>query len=257
MNRPDDRTESVWHNFRGPALETMRAPARAHHPSRQLVDDLIRRWFKGKTCHWMDVGIMGMVDYERLRPKLRFRFVGADISESVVADARTYLRDPADRVIVWNVENPPPSDLLGTVDVVTLRHVLNHCSYYEKPLEHVADVLRPGGRVVIVLHLALMDGPDELRTHREWDTPGEVIGNRYGRERFMATLARLFDVELWARVDDGAKPNDILVARKPRVGSPAGRSPLRLELFMPAGRRHLVRRLLALLWLRWRTRLLM
>lgn len=248
------KLDSVWHNFRGAALATMRAPGRMHHPSRRLVDDLIRRWFDDRPFDWLDVGIMGMVDYERLRPQMRFRFVGADMSESILDDCRRYLRDPADSVVRWDLEERPAPELVGRFDLVTLRHVLNHCEYYDKPLEHTAQVLRPGGRCAIILHLALVDGPDQLVRHEDWEVPGEVVGNRYGRARFVGSLLRLFVVELWARVD-GAKPNDVIVVRKPYQNEDARIAPVQpMRVRMPLGKLNAPVRAASRLLFRWRTR---
>ncbi|MBI4349617.1 MAG: class I SAM-dependent methyltransferase [Elusimicrobia bacterium] len=243
------KRDSVWHNFRGSGLGIMRAPARAHHPSRWVVDELMRTWFDDRSFDWLDVGVVGMVDYERLRPSLRFRFTGVDLSESVLEDARQYLRGPSDAVTVWDIQEPPDARLVASQDLITVRHVLNHCEYYDRPLEHAAAILRPGGRIVVVLHLALVDGPDELRRHHAWDVPGEVIGNRYGRERFVRTFGSIFVPELWVRVDDGVKPNDVIVGRRPLPGEAL--PPPRLEryrMWVPPGRRHLF----TVLWSRMR-----
>lgn len=251
-DRSSPKGASVWHNFRGIALERMRIGPRAHHPSRQVVDDLMFRWFDRRPFEWLDVGVVGMVDYERLRSTMAFRFTGVDLSESVLEDSRRYLRRPDDDLVRWDVEDALPDALRGRYDLVTLRHVLNHCAYYERPLEHVAAALRPGGRVVLVLHLALVDGPDQLRRHRRWDVAGEVIGNRYGRERFLAFLGGVLTPELWIRVDDGVKPNDVIVARE--RPDPAGRALRPYRLWMPPGRRNAPTRAISMAALRWRTR---
>lgn len=249
---PDRR--SVWHNFAGAALGRMRAGPRAHHPSRAVVDDLMFRGFDRRPFDWLDIGVVGMVDYERLRPRMRFRFAGADLSTSVADDARRYLTSAADEIVVWDVETPPPPRLVGRFDLVTLRHVLNHCSYYERPLAHVEEVLRPLGRVVVVLHLALVDGPDDLRRHRSWDVPGEVIGNRYNAERFLRYFADVFVPEAFVRVDDGVKPNDVIVGRRADPGEGRGRAIVTHRMWMPAGRRNAPVRALSRLLLAWRTR---
>ena len=242
------KPESVWHRFRGKALEVMRTPDRAHHPSRAFVDALMFRWYGQRPFAWLDVGVVGMVDYERLRPVMQFIFTGADLSEPVAQDSRSYLTGPGDRIVVWDIEEAPPSDLGAPFDLVTLRHVLNHCTYYESPLKHAADVLRPGGRVVVVLHLSLIEGVDRLSRHRDWDIEGEVIGNRYARDRFLQTFGRHFVPDLFVRIDNGHKPNDVIVGHRRAKPVPDGvhlpLPPMR-RLWAAPGRRHLPRRLLS------------
>lgn len=237
------KVDSVWHNFRGNALDVMRQEARARHPGRAFVDRLMRNWFGSSRFDWLDVGVVGMVDYERLRPRMGFRFTGSDLSESIADDSRRYLARPDDRIVVWDIEDPPDGSLIGRFDLVTLRHVLNHCEYYEAPLRHAAMVLRPGGRVVVVLHLHLSDGPDRLERHRRWSVEGEVIGNVYNRERFLAAFASEFEPLLWVRLDDGRKPNDVIAGRKPVDGvPPRGARPTMRRLWIAPGRRNAPRR---------------
>jgi SAM-dependent methyltransferase len=216
----------------------MRTPDRLRHPSRVLADDLIAHVFGTERFDWLDIGVLGMVDYERLRDRLNFRFTGADIAESALADARVYLRRLGDDLVLWDVEEPPPATLERRFDLVTMRHILNHCRHYADPLEHTAAVLRDGGRIMIILHRPLIEGPDRLVTHSDWRTPGEVHDNHYGREGFFHAFGRSFEPELWIRVDDGHKPNDVIVGRRRRGATvPGGLMPPMLRLAMPAGRR--------------------
>lgn len=148
---------------------------------------------------------------------------------------------------------PDPS-LYESFDFVTLRHVLNHCEYYERPLQHAAAVLRPGGRIVIVLHLALSDGPDRLERHTRWPVPGEVIGNVYNKERFLDAFARDFQPSLWVRLDDGRKPNDVIVGRKSGYGRSDTFYRLKMKrLWTAPGRRNAPRRWLSSLLFRLTT----
>lgn len=225
----------------------MRSEGRAHHPARELVDHLMWRWFGRQEFDWLDVGVVGMVDYSRLRPRMGFRFVGADLSEPIADDARRYLERGEDRVIVWDIQDPPNDGLTNRFDLVTLRHVLNHCEYYERPLENAARLLRPGGHVIVTLHLQLVEGPDQLNRHRNWAVPGEVIGNRYGRDGFLRFFGRLFEPQLWVRLDDGRKPNDVIVGRRPTAGMKtlsAATLPMR-RLWVAPGMRNVPRRILS------------
>lgn len=233
----DAKRASVWHNFAGTTLDVMRVAARARHATRGFVDAILATWFDARFFEWLDVGIVGMVDYERLRGRLRFRFTGVDMSENVVGDSERYLRGGSDRVLVWDIETPAPTELHGAFDLVTLRHVLNHCEYYEQPLRNAARVLRLDGRVVIVLHLALIEGLDELKRHRNWPVPGEVIGNRYERDRFLKTVQEHFERVQWFRIDDGRKPNDIIIGQRRTPGSPGDARPPRMERFHVSARR--------------------
>lgn len=236
---------TVWRNFRGEALSVMRTPDRLHHPSRALADGLMAHIFGTERFDWLDIGILGMVDYERLRGRLNFRFTGADIAESAVADAQRYLRRPGDDLVVWDVQEPPPAALERRFDLVTMRHILNHCRHYADPLEHAVEVLRDRGWIMIILHRPLTEEPDRPVTHSVWTTPGEVHDNHYNREGFFHAFGRLFAAELWVRVDDGQKRNDVIVGRRRETPAQRTDQPEMLFLRMPAGRRGLALRALS------------
>lgn len=85
--------------------------------------------------------------------------------------------------------------------------------------------------------------------------PGEVIDNRYERTAFLSTFARYFEPLLFVRVDDGQKPNDLIVGRRRRVGEPAVDRPLVMHVLrMPLRRRHAPLRWLARLRFAWLSR---
>jgi len=236
MTKSDGDGRSAWENFDAKAMEVMRVDARAHHPARILVDDLIRREFGRRHFRWLDVGVVGMVDYERLVGTLNFTFTGADIGRSIIEDSRKYLRQSGDRVLLWNTEDPIEEAegplAPGGFDLITARHVLNHCNYYEQPLLHMHHVLDDQGLCIITLHLNLIEGPDQLRRHNDWAVPGEVIGNRYNNNKFLRYLAQYFHMERFVRWDDGYKPNDVLVARKRQPGADLGPLP-KMEIQRP------------------------
>jgi len=86
-----------------------------------------------------------MVDYENLgKLGLSFIYTGADISEFAVKDCIERLQKEEDRILLWNIEEQPIEELermKGSFDLVTARHVINHCEYYENPLEQYEDIL--------------------------------------------------------------------------------------------------------------------
>jgi len=208
---------SVWKQFDRDHMGVMRTDARANHPTRFATYELIQREFGRRHFEWLDLGVVGMVDYERLVGRLRFTFTGADISPAILEDGRQYLRQAGDRLVLWNVEDAPEpvaSLTPGRFDLVTARHVLNHCHYYEQPLAHIHRLLKDGGVAIVTLHLHLREHEDRLQSHAAWSVPGEVIGNYYNRKKFLRYLAQLFAVERFIRFDDGQKPNDVLLVRK-------------------------------------------
>ena len=218
---------STWENFTGRALGVMRVDQRANHWTRFFTYDVIRREFGRRHFHWFDVGVVGMVDYERLVDQLSFTFTGVDLSASIIEDGRKYLRHLDDRLLQWNIEDPPATAGLisGGFDLVTARHILNHCHYYEQPLDHIQQLLTEGGLAILTLHLYLRDTEDRLRSNTRWTVPGEVIGNHYNKEKFLRALHARFRIERFIRFDDGVKPNDMLIVRKRHAGEPAGEVP--------------------------------
>ncbi len=221
-------TISAWENFDDNAMNVMCVEGRANHPTRYFFYDLANEEFGQHHFTWLDIGVVGMVDYGKLMGKQNFTFTGVDISQSIVEDSRKYLRQEGDRILLWNVENPIEEAEeplgLGGFDLITARHILNHCNYYESPLQNIHRLLSDQGLCVIVFHLHLIEGEDRLHSHESWSMPGKVIGNHYGRDKFFSYLLRDFQVQRFIRFDDGYKPNDVILARKRWPGAEA--SPL-------------------------------
>ena len=223
MSHGADSGTSVWENFDANNKGVMRSDLRANHPTRFFIYELIREEFGLRHFRWLDVGVAGMVDYEHLVGKLNFTFTGADISGPIIEDSRKYLRQEGDQVLVWNVEEPideaeKSMDPDG-FDLVTVRHVLNHVSYYEQPLLNLHHLLDSQGLCIITLHLNLIDGDDQLTLKTDFPLPGVLRENRYNRDKCLRFLAQHFCIERFIRFDDGRKPNDVILARKRRPGT--------------------------------------
>jgi SAM-dependent methyltransferase len=214
--------QSAWENFDSGCFDVMRGDNRANHPSRSFIYNIIEKSFRKRPFQWLDVGFVGMVDYEHLVHKLNFVFTGVDISSSVIKDSEKYLCKDVDRLVLWNIEDPVEkanSDLKSEFDLVTIRHVLNHCNYYENPLDNIHSLLKDEGLCVVTLHLCLIEEDDRLNRGEFWDVPGEVISNYYNRQRFLDYFSNHFKLEHWVRFDDGTKPYDIVIGRKSKFSS--------------------------------------
>jgi SAM-dependent methyltransferase len=84
---------------------------------------------------------------------------------------------------VWNAEDPPPAALLNEkFDTVICSNVLEHICDHERALKHMKQILKPGGRLVLLVpaNPAIYSGMDEDLGHFR----------RYTREE----LSRVLDV---------------------------------------------------------------
>jgi SAM-dependent methyltransferase len=226
---------------------------RLDHPSR----DHFYAWLAQQarqfapTLAWCDVGVLSMVDYFNVRQGVKASwantivYTGLEISESIAMVARQRLLHPGDRVLVGDIEDPDlPTVLPERFDVICIRHVLNHCRYYEVPLRNAFDLLNPGGKIFVNLHLKCSTDSDIIESRPMHGVPGEYRENIYEFERFLRFFSSLFAVESIVEIDSMRdsrnKPNQIFIGIKP--GLPHRAQPQVIQI-----RPSLVSRLLGLL----------
>ncbi len=80
---------------------------------------------------------------------------------------------------VWNAEDPPPTSLLeDKFDTVICSNVLEHISDHERALTHMKQILKPGGRLVLLVpaNPAIYSGLDEELGHFRRYTEIELKG---------------------------------------------------------------------------------
>lgn len=221
------KADAVWHNFKASDFVTMALGGRLDHPSRGYFYDWLARQSRQSAAPlaWCDVGVLSMVDYENVRasadPDLaRVVYCGVEMSEAIAREARGRLRRRDDRVVVGDLEDLAlPRTLTDRFDVMSIRHVLNHCRYYEVPLRNALALLRPGGKVFVNLHVRCSDDADRLDVRPLPDVPGSYVENVYAWQPFVACFTSLFAleavVEIDSRVDGRIKPNEIFIGVKP------------------------------------------
>jgi ubiquinone/menaquinone biosynthesis C-methylase UbiE len=69
---------------------------------------------------------------------------------------------------VWNAEDPPPQSLLAEkFDTVICSNVLEHINDHERALKHMRQILKPGGRLVLLVpaNPVIFSGLDEELGH--------------------------------------------------------------------------------------------
>ncbi len=218
MTEKQSVSSSIWDVESEKLLNVMRVELRRKHWTRPYVYEFLSDIFRGRHFSWLDVGIRGMVDYENLgKLGLSFTYTGVDISEYALKDCMEHLQKEDDRVLLWNIEENPGEELermKGSYDLVTARHVINHCEYYESPLEKLSAMLKDGGIFICVLHLHLVDGKDRINKIISKKVDAEYHDNNYNKERFLSYIHKHLKIEKVIRFDDGIKPNDMIIAHK-------------------------------------------
>ena len=224
---PRFKPEAVWHNFTRDDFPTMALGRRLDHPSR----DYFYRWLghqalqSSPVLRWCDVGVLSMVDYVNVRRRLdpvasgRIVYTGLEIGEPIAAEARRRLLRVEDRIVMGDLEDPGLSaSVTERFDALSIRHVLNHSRYYEIPLQNAFDLLAPGGKVFVNLHMKCSVDRDVLETRPMPGVTGEYIENVYEFDGFLRRFSALFAVESVAEIDWTSdarnKPNQIFVGVK-------------------------------------------
>ena len=245
------KVDAVWHNFKPSDFPTMALGGRLDHPSRAHF----YAWLAQQTRQsapiltWCDVGVLSLVDYLNVRRGFDHRlaakivYVGLEISEAIAEAARQHLLRPDDRILVGDLDDPHLSSSISErFDVISMRHVLNHCRYYEVPLRNAFDLLNSGGKVFVTLHEKCSTDHDTLREKPLPGVPGAYQENVYEFRKFLSYFSSLFAVEsileIDSRLDGRNKPNQIFTGAKP--GYPQWAQP-EVITFAPSRARQLVR----------------
>ncbi|MEU2895711.1 class I SAM-dependent methyltransferase [Streptomyces sp. NPDC001273] len=107
----------------------------------------LRSWLPGRACDVLDLGC-GTGSLSLLAAEQGHRITGVDRSPAMVALAREKLAG-RDAVFLTGDASAPP---VGgeRYDTVLVRHVLWTLPEPERALRHWRDLLRPGGRLVLV-----------------------------------------------------------------------------------------------------------
>ena len=221
---------SVWLKFTEKNMGVMRGEGRANHPSRGFVNAAMEAEFRNRHFNWLDVGTVGMIDYEYFSGTgADFTYTGADISAPIIEDSKSYLRNDVDRIIKWDIsqkldENTPlePGEKF---DLVTMRHIVNHLSDYVTAIKNAKNLLADNGLLIITFHITLVEKPSEMLYFDGYptDEPGTVIRHHISRSEFFDVVTPLFEISNFTRFKDRGKPNDVVILRN--VENPTGDIP--------------------------------
>ena len=211
-------------------MGVMRGVGRANHPSRSFVFAAINTEFNKRHFNWLDIGTVGMVDYERLSGTAAdFTYTGVDISPPIIDDSKSYLRNDSDRIVEWDIQQSldlaTPFEPNEKFDLLTMRHIVNHCSDYEIVIENAKRLLAIDGLFVITLHIPLTEVPSQILYYDGYptDEPGTVIRHHINRTEFFDAITPSFEIINFTRFRDRGKPNDVLILRN--VATPTGTIP--------------------------------
>lgn len=211
-------------------MGVMRGEGRANHPSRGFVFDAIKHEYGARHFNWLDIGTVGMVDYGFMSDSsAQFSYTGVDISPPIIEDSTPYLRHERDRIVEWDIQQsldqPSPFEPDEKFDLLTMRHIVNHCADYTTVIENAKRLLTDDGLFIITLHIPLTEKPSVILNHDGYptDEPGNVIRHHINRTEFSDTVIPLFEFINFTRFRDPTKPNDVLILRN--IATPSRKIP--------------------------------
>ncbi|MES5822519.1 class I SAM-dependent methyltransferase [Streptomyces sp. RG80] len=109
--------------------------------------DRLRSWLPGRACDILDLGC-GTGSLSLLASEQGHRVTGVDASPAMVDLARAKLAGRDAAFLVGDAATPPVGE--QRFDVVLVRHVLWALPDPGRALRHWRELLRPGGRLVLV-----------------------------------------------------------------------------------------------------------
>jgi SAM-dependent methyltransferase len=119
-----------------------------HDPEvRAAWADRLRSWLPGRACDILDLGC-GTGSLSLLAAEQGHRVTGVDSSPAMVDLARAKLAGRDAAFLVGDAAMPPVGE--QRFDVVLVRHVLWALPDPGRALRHWRELLRPGGRLVLI-----------------------------------------------------------------------------------------------------------
>ncbi|MEU5889260.1 class I SAM-dependent methyltransferase [Streptomyces sp. NPDC047461] len=109
--------------------------------------DRLRSWLPGRACDILDLGC-GTGSLSLLAAEQGHRVTGVDSSPAMVDLARAKLAGRDAAFLVGDAATPPVGE--QRFDVVLVRHVLWALPDPGRALRHWRELLRPGGRLVLI-----------------------------------------------------------------------------------------------------------
>lgn len=184
----------------------------------QILSEVRSRELHKKGDSYLDVGCGGGIDLENLlvhgiRPE---KYVGLDGSTNAIEFCRKAFRrwNNIAEFMVGNAHDLPFPD--DSFEIVTLRHVLDHCEYYTEP---IAEAMRVANKLVYITLWVLLGDNDKVRPYREGPNEEFVGYNaQYERKKFLEYCESFGWHVTCARFDKPGRLNDVIWIRNPDHG---------------------------------------
>ncbi|HEV7147142.1 MAG TPA: class I SAM-dependent methyltransferase [Pedococcus sp.] len=176
------------------------------YPDHGLLDSDVRAAWKDLLRTWLPTRPSAVVDLacgtgtmSVLMAELGHRVRAVDLSGEMVARARAKAAPYGSAVEIAQADAGDPPFSSGTVDVVFARHVLWTLPDPERVLQRWAELLRPGGRMVLIegrwgLEPAVVDGLPWRQ-----GVPSQELAARVQALGFEPTVVQLRDEVFWGR----------------------------------------------------------
>jgi SAM-dependent methyltransferase len=114
---------------------------------RRAWADRLRTWLPARAADVLDLGC-GTGTLSLLAAEQGHRVTGVDLSPAMIDLARAKLAGRDAAFLVGDAAAPPVGE--QRFDVVLVRHVLWALPHPDRVLRHWCDLLRPGGRLVLI-----------------------------------------------------------------------------------------------------------
>ena len=161
---------------------------------------------------YLDVGCGGGIDLENLLVHgiLPEKYTGLDGSTNAIEFCKKAFSkwENIAEFMVGDANNLPfPAD---SYEIVTLRHVLDHCEYYTQPL---SEALRVANKLVYITLWTLLGENDKVRRYEE----GGFVGynSRYEEKKFLEFCGSFGWHVTYARFHQPGRLNDVIWIRNP------------------------------------------